>query len=48
MEIRRETSGKRSIVDKTIVTWKGEDGLDGIMCMHADHYQEVEGQSGGK
>ena len=36
MEVLGETGGRRSTVDGTLITWKNENVLYGIMCTHVD------------
>ena len=36
MEVLKETGGRGSTVDGTLITWKSENGLYGIMCTHMD------------
>ena len=36
MEVLWETGGRRSTVDGTLIIWKNENGLFGIICTHVD------------
>ena len=38
MEVLEETGGEKNVVDGTIVIWRGEGSLEGIMCMHVDDF----------
>ena len=36
MEVLKDMGGRRSAMDGTLITWKNEKGLYGIMCTHLD------------